>query len=115
VSFTTLRPPLQATDVDGKAILLVPLARTSLQAKIFPADYERLIAAGWSGNWVWNGGHVKVSHWRTNVTRVTRLIAGLSAGDRIQARHIDRDRLNLRSDNIQLKPMKPYQPHPQAA
>lgn len=103
----TRRPPIASRDKDGREVLLIPLANTSLTARVFPEDYQRLLDAGWSSNWCWNCGVVKVPSYRTNVQRVARLIAE-PQGD-VQVRHRDRDPLNLRSDNLALKP---FQRHP---
>ncbi|GLS43734.1 hypothetical protein [Methylobacterium brachythecii] len=96
------RPPERSFDRDGKPIVCVPLANSDAVARIFPKDYERLLAEGRSGNWTLNCGHVKAPDWRTGPKRVARLVAG-PKGD-VRVRHRDRDPLNLRSDNLEAVP-----------
>lgn len=125
----TRRAPTAGLDSDGTSILYVPLAGDpTVFARILPDDYHRLIAGGWSGNWFLNDGKVKVSHRdrgsahdARKVERVARLIAlpqgevtetGLPESGKVQVRSIDGDRLNLRRDNLALRPVsdKPKRP-----
>lgn len=103
------RPPVRTQDPDGSDVLLVPLANTDLFARILPADYDRLLAQGHSPNWCWNNDTVKV---RVNgkPERVARLILTPEGDARIG--HADRDPLNLRSDNLRVKPfVRHKRPH----
>jgi hypothetical protein len=101
------RAPIEARDRDGRAILLVPLANSSHEARILPEDYQALVAQGVSPHWCLNGA-VKVAAWPRNVQRVARLIMA-PHGD-VQVRHRDGDRLNLRRDNLVLRPFKRHKP-----
>jgi len=104
-----LRTPIRATDRDGKAVLLIPLANSDKLAKVFPEDYDRLIARGYSPNWCWNVRTVKVSDWKHNTPRVARLIMDVQ-GPAFQVRHRDGDPLNIRRDNLIVKPVRTRQP-----
>jgi HNH endonuclease len=104
------RPPVVARDTDGTEVCLVPLANTSLQATLYRSDYETLIAAGWSPQWVHNMGVVKVPNWRLGAQRVSRLI--MQPPDGFRVRHRDRNKLNLRRENLLLVPFKR---HPKVA
>lgn len=100
-----LRTPIRSTDRDGKAVLLVPLANSDKVAKVFPEDYDRLIARGFSPNWCWNVRTVKVSDWKHNTPRVARLIMDVE-GPAFHVRHRDGDPLNIRRDNLIVKAVK---------
>lgn len=96
------RPPVRTLDGDGREILLVPLANSNKSARVFPEDYARLVAAGFSPNWFENCGAVKVADWRNGVKRVCRLIHQPVGDARVSP--VDRDPLNLRSDNLESRP-----------
>lgn len=102
MTIMTRRPPARTLDKDGREVLLVPLANTSATAKVFPEDFQRLMDAGFSPNWCLNCGAVKVGDWRNGVQRLCRLIAQPQGTVRVSMK--DKDPLNLRSDNLQVKP-----------
>lgn len=106
------RTPLKALDRDGTAILLVPLANSTARARILPEDYQALIAHGVSPHWCLNGA-VKVGAWPLNVQRVARLI--MAPQGNVQVRHRDRDPLNLRRENLVLRPFTRRKPQPHRA
>jgi hypothetical protein len=113
VPVRTKRAPIPALDNDGREIYLVPLANTSLKARVLREDYHRLIAEGWSSQWVWNCDSVKLNRYRQNLHRLGRLLMNPSEGFRVK--HWDRDPLNLRSDtNLHVVPFKRHEPHPQS-
>ncbi len=89
----------------GCAPGLWAVANSDKLAKVFPEDYDRLIARGFSPNWCWNVRTVKVSDWRHNTPRVARLIMDVQ-GPAIHVRHRDKDPLNIRRDNLIVKPVK---------
>ena len=102
--------PQPAIDHDGAKIVLVPLAGTGQKAKLFPKDYEALIAQGLTTRWCLNHNGKDQHYVRCNLPQrvpgratlvcVARLIIGAAPGR--QVRYRDGDRLNLRSDNIRL-------------
>lgn len=113
MSVIVRRLPIPTHDNDGRAIYLIPLANTSLKARILREDYDRLVSEGWSTQWAWNCKAVKVNSYHKNLHRVGRLIMNPSEGFRVK--HRDRDPLNLRSDtNLHVVPFKRGKPHPQA-
>lgn len=106
------RPPVPTLDRDGRTVLHIPLANSQLVACVRPEDYDRLLDQGWSGNWSFNCGHVKVSDWRRGPKRVARLIFGPEGDQRI--RHRDRDPLNLRRGNLEGVPFVRRKASPRA-
>jgi hypothetical protein len=102
------RSPIPTRDVDGREVFLIPLANTDLKARIFPEDYHRLLADGWSSQWVWNYNAVKVNRYRANLQRLCRLVT--NAPENQQVRFRDRNPLNLRSDNLFTVPFKRHKP-----
>jgi len=103
-----LREPVRTRDVDGREIVLVQLARTDKQAKLFAVDWDRLTASGYSANWAWNCRAVRIPNYRTNTLRASRLVAGVEAPG-LRVTHRDRNPLNLRRDNLVVKPVRPRQ------
>ena len=96
-------------DRDGEAIALVPLANHTKPAKILREDLEHLLAAGYSDQWTFNqagSGYSYVrcamSHRRGNLASVARLILNAPRGRVVT--YLDENRLNLRRDNLALKP-----------
>jgi hypothetical protein len=106
---TPRRPVIHTTDMDGQPIVLVPLSNGA-RAKLFLRHYERLQRMGIGPNWFLNGNgkgqfYVRVQvpteiGWG-NLAQVARLI--MSPSQRGAAvKYRDGDRLNLRSDNLQV-------------
>ncbi|MDZ4369065.1 MAG: hypothetical protein U0987_18900 [Afipia sp.] len=107
----TSRSPVPGVDPrDGAAVLLIPLARDGGVARILPADYERLLAAGLSPNWCLNrdgtGGTAYVraalNSVAGNLVTVARVLMAARPGQRV--RYLDSDTRNLRRDNLVLRP-----------
>ena len=106
----TTRTPAHARDIDGKEIVLIPLANHSEPAKILREDFETLSAAGYTQNWTFNARasgpgarrYVRcAAHDRKgNLTRVARLVLNTPRGRVVKYR--DGNRLNLRRDNLLL-------------
>jgi len=96
-------------DHDGEPIALVPLANHSKPAKVFRDDLDRLVAAGYSDQWTFNKAgppysyvRCAVSNRRGNLVSVARLILNAPSGRVVT--YLDENRLNLRRDNLTLKP-----------
>jgi hypothetical protein len=100
------REPNFTTDLDGREIVVVPLACGS-KAKLFAEDFYTLKQLGLSDNWFLNSAgtgrpsYVRCFSPRTgNVVSISRVIVG--AGSRKVVKCIDNDRTNLRRDNLHL-------------
>ena len=107
---TPRRPVLGIDPKDGAAVLFIALAGGGGAARIFPADYERLLAAGLAANWFWNKAGCKtIGYVRAalnsvagNLVTVARVLTSARPGQRV--RYLDRDTRNLRRDNLVLRP-----------
>lgn len=99
-----LRAPVRSIDADGREVVLVQLANTDKFAKLFPEDWERIVAAGYSPNWAWNCRAVRIPDYRANTLRAPRIIAGVT-GSHLRVVQKDRNPLNLRRDNLIVKPV----------
>jgi len=97
--------PKRTTDRDGQDILLVPLGGSFAPfAKVFPEDYAALLRSGVSPRWsASHDGYVRVGGARGSAL-VARVIMG--ADNRYQVVYLDKDRTNLRRDNLALVPYK---------
>ncbi len=101
--------PECTTDADGQQLVHVALANTDQRATMYADDYRRWLTAGFSRHWsfVSTGGRFRYvlasvrspSNSKRSLT-VARWIAGAGKGE--QVRHVDGDRLNLRSENLTL-------------
>lgn len=98
------RFPTIFTDSEGQGCIAVPLANSALRATLYIEDYNRLIREGLSPYWSLdfnkkNGqGYVRAAAKDGRKVAVARLIA--DAGPREQVRYRNRDRLNLRRENL---------------
>lgn len=103
------RPVSFCLDHDGEAIALIPLANHHKPAKILREDFDRLLAAGYSDQWTFNKAgppysyvRCAVSNRRGNLVSVARLVLNAPPGRVVT--YQDDNRLNLRRDNLALKP-----------
>ena len=107
--FITKREPIH-TRRGGEAVTLVPLANCSEQAIIATADYEWLIEAGVSPNWIFNWarpGHCYVRcAWNRvgSLETMARILTGAIHIRRSRVKYRTNDRLDLRRDNLILMP-----------
>lgn len=99
-----LRPPLYGTDERGRSVVRVPLASVKAHAILDRADFDDLMARGVSPNWSFDGRIVRVGHGPDNVQRVARLI--LRPPENHRVRHINRNGLDLRRENLVAMPIK---------
>ena len=103
----TKRTPVFTIDRDGREIVLVPLANHNEPAKLFTEDWDRLMRAKISPHWTLNGAN-GFPYVRCGVRRagrldtVARLILRAGAGQVVG--YCSEDRLNLRRDNLRIKP-----------
>lgn len=103
---TQRREVRHTTDTDGKAIVLVPLANHDEPAKVLAEDFAAIIAAGFTDQWTLNSsgnGYAYVrcgADMRGHLATVARLVTKPRKG--FMVRYQDRDRLNLRRDNLRL-------------
>lgn len=94
-----------ATDLDGKAIVLVSLANHDRPAKLLAEDFAAIVEAGYTDQWTFNSNGIRHAYVRCyaatrgRLATVARLIVAPRKGYRV--RYIDGDRLNLRGDNLQ--------------
>jgi len=101
------RTVTRTIDQDGNEIVRVPLANHPLPAIMDADDYDRLMAADLSNAWTLNEvGHglayVRAGHSRAigQLVTIARLIVDAGAG--VMVRYRDKDRLNLRRDNLRV-------------
>ncbi len=95
------RTPEYFTDSSGAELARLPLAIEGTFAVLHASDMKALIAAGVSQNWSTNrGGYVVVNIPRLGPVPVARLVIGASEGECVSYK--DRDRRNLRHDNLAL-------------
>ncbi len=102
------RTPIRFTlDEDREAIALVPILGSKVPAKLFAEDYSALIEAGYGDRWVLNSNGKGQAYVRCsakkhlgNTETVARLILKLPKGHRVC--YLDKNRLNLRRDNLVL-------------
>lgn len=93
------RAPEFFTDSSGADLARVPLATAGTFAVLHASDMKTLIAAGVSQNWSTNrSGYVVVNIPRLGPVPVARLVIGASDGECVSYK--DRDRRNLRHDNL---------------
>lgn len=93
------RTPEFFTDSNGADLARLPLATAGTFATLHASDMKTLIDAGVSQNWSTNrSGYVVVNVPRLGPVPVARLIMGASANECVSYR--DRDRCNLRHDNL---------------
>lgn len=104
---STQRGPVRFTrDEDKTAIALVPILGSKEPAKLLVDDYAALLDAGYGDRWVMNSngkGYAYVRcaskrHLLGNTETVARLILKLPKGHRVC--YLDKNRLNLRRDNL---------------
>lgn len=103
------RSPIPATDTDGAAIVLVPLANTSRVAKLLAEDFARLQARGITAQWAFNEAKPGYGYVRCGCPSAVRglvtvacLIMEPPRG--FNVRYRDGDRTNLRRENLYLTP-----------
>lgn len=104
-----LRPVRYFIDAAGKRCARVPLANSSADAIVYADDLARLIAMGAPLNWQFNcsgkatarPSYVKLTLPGGDARCVARLIA--CAGFKEQVHYLNGDRLDLRSDNLQVR------------
>lgn len=102
----TPRTPERFTDENGAELVRVPLAKDAGFATVDADDYDRLIAQGLPSQWSFNRnaktgpGYVKAAVSRDNSRVIARAIVG--AGSKQQVSYRDRDRLNLRRENLRV-------------
>lgn len=97
--------PKRTTDRDGQTVLLVPVSGPyAPHVKIFPEDYAALLRSGLSPFWnVSSKGHARACLGRESLL-IARLLTGADNRHRVVYR--DKDRTNLRRDNLALVPYK---------
>jgi hypothetical protein len=101
--------PEYTTDADGRQLVHAALANTDQRATLYAEDYQRWLAAGFPPFWsfVSTGGRFQYvlastrspSNSKRSLT-VARWIASAGRGQRVC--YADGDRLNLRSENLEL-------------
>ena len=98
---------IRALYQDGAAIVLVPLANWSVPARLLAAEFDRVIAAGFSTSWTLNHNgrgccYVRCAHRNATgrLVSVPRIVADAGSGEVVKYR--DGNRLNLRRDNLEL-------------
>lgn len=101
----TPRIPTHATDHDGEAVVLVPLANHPEPAKLLQADFNRLMELGYSDQWTYNPagtGHPYVRCSNSRVAGANETVARviLEPGRGHVVRYRDGNRLNLRFENL---------------
>ncbi len=110
------RSPTIFTDPDGTLCVRVPLANSDEFAEAYADDYADLLRKGLTGNWQLNApnriGRCRIAGYvqcsapaeidgrRYTIVGVARIIAGAGAGKIVRYR--DRNRLNLRRDNLRI-------------
>lgn len=95
------RAPEFFTDSSGAELARLPLAASGTFAVLHASDMKTLIDAGVSQNWSTNrSGYVVVNIPRLGPVPVARLVIGASDGECVSYK--DRDRRNLRHDNLTL-------------
>lgn len=99
------RRPTYFMDHNSKRCVRVPLANSKLFAELYAEDFERLCAQGVTTNWHLSRGargigYPAVSLKGYNTQFIARLIAGAPHGKQVSYR--DRNRLNLKGDNLVL-------------
>jgi hypothetical protein len=97
------RRPTYFTDHNGKRCVRVHLANTPLFAELYADKYHDLIALGVPGDWFSSRGAKGIGYPAVTVPGfgtqfISRLIAELDAGKQVS--YGDRNRLNLRQENI---------------
>lgn len=101
----TKRTPTHATDTQGREIVLVPLANQAAPVRILKADFDALIAAGWSDQWKLNdsgNGYAYVKVPETGTCGRHAIVARLlmQPGRREQVCYRDGNRTNLIRSNL---------------
>ena len=97
------RRPTFFMDHNSKRCVRVPLANSKLFAELYVEDFEHLCANGATTNWHLSRGsrgigYPAISLKSRHTLFIARLIAG--AGRGIQVSYRDRNRLNLKRDNL---------------
>lgn len=96
-----LKQPIHSVDRDGRNVVLVPLTNCEKPAKMLPADFEDIQAAGYVGGMYMNAGYVHTGrHPGSSNYPMGRVIAGANPGQKVLFR--DGDRMNLRRDNLRI-------------
>jgi hypothetical protein len=98
-------PPETTTYVDAqeRTIVRVTLSNGKGYSELMLSDYERIVAAGFTGPWYWNSNgqtcaYVRVHHDSWGLETAARLIARAGAGQCV--RYKDGNRCNLRPENL---------------
>jgi hypothetical protein len=111
MTIKTRRVPIETTE-GGRTFYLVPLANTDLKAKVDIADYHR-VASEFSPQWVFNTKSVRLIDYRRGPLRVARLIMTPPEGHRVHIKN--RNDLDLRRSNLEVRPFTRRKTPPQAA
>ena len=111
--FKPRKPVTFTVGRDEQRIALVPILGSDKPARLFAEDYEALIEAGYTGNWLLNGNGKGLFYVRChdserigNTATVARLILSLPKGSVVQ--YQDNDRLNLCRDNLVITKRKQH-------
>lgn len=112
--YEALRPLTTTTDPqDTSPLLQVPLANTDRFALIADADYQQVLAAGFSPNWyLHSGGYVTTYKAVCGHRKVSRIILGIAEpGHRkIRVSHLNGEPTDLRRRNLVTNEVKETKP-----